>query len=56
VTEDFPNIHKAVGSNSAPQKINNKNFLAGCQWLTPIILVTQETEIRKIAVQSQVGK
>jgi hypothetical protein len=25
----------------------------GSQWLTPIILVTQEAEIRRIAVQSQ---
>jgi hypothetical protein len=28
-------------------------ILAQCQWLTPIILATQETEIRRIAVQSQ---
>jgi hypothetical protein len=26
---------------------------AGRQWLTPVILATQEAEIRKIAVQSQ---
>jgi hypothetical protein len=26
------------------------------QWLTPIILATQETEIRKIGVQSQPGQ
>jgi hypothetical protein len=25
----------------------------GCQWLTPVILATQEAEIRKIAVQNQ---
>jgi hypothetical protein len=25
----------------------------GCQWLTPIILAIQETEIRRIVVQSQ---
>jgi hypothetical protein len=24
-----------------------------CQWLTPVILATQEAEIRRIAVQSQ---
>jgi hypothetical protein len=29
------------------------NILAGCWWLTPGILVTQETEIRRIMVQSQ---
>jgi hypothetical protein len=27
-----------------------------CQWLTPIILATQEVEIRRIAVQSQPGQ
>jgi hypothetical protein len=26
---------------------------AGCWWLTPVILVTQEAEIRRIIVQSQ---
>jgi hypothetical protein len=26
---------------------------AGCWWLTPIIVATQEAEIRRIAVQSQ---
>jgi hypothetical protein len=25
----------------------------GCQWLTPVILATQEAEIRRINVQSQ---
>jgi hypothetical protein len=28
---------------------------AGHRWLTPIILTTQEAEIRKIVVQSQVN-
>jgi hypothetical protein len=30
-------------------------FIAGGQWLTPIILTTLEAEIRRIAVQSQPG-
>jgi hypothetical protein len=30
-----------------------KILLAGHWWLTPIILATQETEIRRISVQSQ---
>jgi hypothetical protein len=29
--------------------------LARCQWLTPVILATQEAEIRWMAVQSQPG-
>jgi hypothetical protein len=27
--------------------------VAGCQWLTPVILVTQEAEIMRIVVRSQ---
>jgi hypothetical protein len=27
--------------------------IAGCPWLTPVILATQEAEIRRIMVQSQ---
>jgi hypothetical protein len=33
--------------------IYKKVSLAGCWWLIPVILATQETEIRRIAVQSQ---
>jgi hypothetical protein len=29
---------------------------ARCQWLTPVILATQEAEIRRIKVQSQTGQ
>jgi hypothetical protein len=29
---------------------------AGCRWLTPVILATQEAEIRRITVRSQPGK
>jgi hypothetical protein len=37
-----------LGSNST-----HKPRGARCQWLRPIILATQEAEIRRIAVQSQ---
>jgi hypothetical protein len=33
-----------------------KNLKAGHQWLTSIILATQEAEIRRIVVQSQSGQ
>jgi hypothetical protein len=34
-------------------KINSKWILARCRWLTPVILATQEAEIRRFAVPSQ---
>jgi hypothetical protein len=34
-----------------------KNSVAGCQWLTPIVvLAIQEAEIRRITVQGQLGQ
>jgi hypothetical protein len=31
---------------------NNREPAAGCQWLTPVILATQEAEMKRIMVQS----
>jgi hypothetical protein len=33
-----------------------KVVLAGCWWLTPVILATLEAEIRRIVIQSQTGQ
>jgi hypothetical protein len=32
---------------------SSKETQAGCQWLKPVILTTQEAEIRRIIVRSQ---
>jgi hypothetical protein len=40
---------------SAKIYMKSKN-LVGCWWFTPIILATQEAEIRKIVVRSQPGQ
>jgi hypothetical protein len=40
--------------NPVPKAKHKKtSFMAGHQWLMPILLATQEAEIRRIAVQSQ---
>jgi hypothetical protein len=35
------------------QRFNIKRLKTGCQWLLPVILATEEVEIRRITVQSQ---
>jgi hypothetical protein len=40
-----------------PLIVQQKNIkCAGCWWLTPVILPTQEAEIRRIMVQNQLQK
>jgi hypothetical protein len=34
----------------------NNHFIAGHQWFMPVILATQEAEIRRIVVRSQPGQ
>jgi hypothetical protein len=36
--------------------LKRKEILAGCWWLTPVILATQEAAIRRIAVPGQPGE
>jgi hypothetical protein len=46
-------IHFCCSRNSTTFK---STMNAGHQWLTPVILATQEAEIRSIEVQSSPGK
>jgi hypothetical protein len=39
-----------------PLQVTLRDSEAGCWWLTPVILVTLEAEIRRITVQSQSRK
>jgi hypothetical protein len=62
VIERLPNNCEALSSNSSITKkkkihlLNTIFAFARHQWLTPVILATQEAEIRRIMVQSQLGK
>jgi hypothetical protein len=42
--------------NKKKRRQKKEKTVAGHQWLMPIMLATQEAEIRKIAVGSQPGK
>jgi hypothetical protein len=42
----FSTIGELIGSSKKP-------VLAGCRWLTPVILATQKAEIRQTVVLSQ---
>jgi hypothetical protein len=43
----------AIQSEAGPRQ---KARPAGCQWLMPVIVATQEAVIRRVAVRSQPGK
>jgi hypothetical protein len=43
-------------NKKVPKFIARQHKKVRCQWLTAVILATQEVEIRRIAVQSQSGK
>jgi hypothetical protein len=49
------NFKASLGQTVKPCLKNNKT-MAGCQWLSPIILAIQEAEIRRIEVQNQLGQ
>jgi hypothetical protein len=53
VIECLSSMLRALGSIPALKK---NGFLPRHQWLTPVILATQESEIRRIVVRSQLGQ
>jgi hypothetical protein len=48
--EDF---ETEANSRKDPETLSQKQNKAGGHWLTPVILVTRESEIRRITVRSQ---
>jgi hypothetical protein len=50
VVEHLPRKHEALSSKPI---LNNTHTLAGHWLLTPVILVTQEADIKRTMVQSQ---
>jgi hypothetical protein len=53
--ENLPSV-QGPGVSSKPSTAKKKKKKARQGWLTAVILVTQESEIRKMAVQSQHGQ
>jgi hypothetical protein len=46
-------IRKTTSDKKKKKKKRKRKNKARCQWLTPVMLATQEVEIRRIAVCSQ---
>jgi hypothetical protein len=52
----LPSKHTVLGSNPSPAKKEKKKKLARHQWLTPVILATQEADIRTKPAQPNSSK
>jgi hypothetical protein len=57
-TTDWSKVNRLIWANSSEfaNCIQKVAAAAGCWWFMPVILASQEAEIRKIAVWSQPGK
>jgi hypothetical protein len=52
----LPSKGKTLNSNPSTILQQKKGDFAGCWWFTPVILTTQEAEMRRIVVQGQPGQ
>jgi hypothetical protein len=54
--DDHIMLNPSIAADGLTVSYSLSVCLAGCWWLTPIILATQEAEIRRTAVQSHSGQ